>query len=244
MATKTNKVTVGGQTITVPAAFGMQTKTPAAAKKATAAARTPAEKVTAAQKQLAEVEKRGTEALASAKASTETAQRSVNTVAINQALGAGTGSAAVAQAAADGGAKTIDEIFATVNSILEDPEYVTLVNVFKNYGMGDIADLYLKVKADYPKADRDQVETLLKTDVRYNKDTQGNAIGYSKRFAGNAALMKVGKQPLDDADYLKAESEYEKTFKAYGLGSMANKDAMQNLLVKRFQQQKQQIEFN
>ena len=230
MATKTNKVTVDGQTITVPAAFGMQTKTPAAAKKATAAARTPAEKVTAAQKQLAEVEKRGTEALASAKASTETAQRSVNTVAINQALGAGTGSAAVAQAAADGGAKTIDEIFATVNSILEDPEYVTLVNVFKNYGMGDIADLYLKVKADYPKADRDQVETLLKTDVRYNKDTQGNAIGYSKRFAGNAALMKVGKQPLDDADYLKAESEYEKTFKAYGLGSMANKDAYAKLI--------------
>lgn len=234
---KTTKVVVGGTTITAPASFGMQTSSPKkkAEPKPSVAPKTQKE-VTAfqkrlqdAQNQLNRIEQQGLATIKEAQEAVGTAGKSVANIAANIQFGAGTGSAAVAQTAIAGG-QSIDEALATVKSITEDPEFVTIVNVFKNYGMGDIADLYLKVKADYPKADEDQIKTLLKTDNRYNKDAQGNAIGYSKRFAGNAQLMKAGKQPLDDADYLKAESEYEKAFKAYGANSLATKESYAKLI--------------
>lgn len=236
---KTTKVVVGGTTITAPASFGMQTSSPKkkAEPKPATAPKTQKEvaafqkRLQDAQNQLERIEKQGLATIQEAQKTVDTGRTSLFNISANVQYGAGTGAAAVAQTAISSGeVKSIDEAFATVKSIIEDPEFVTITNVFKNYGMGDIADLYLKVKADYPKADADQIKTLLKTDDRYNKDSRGNAIGYAKRFAGNAALAKMGKQPLDDADYLKAESEYEKAFKAYGVNSLATKESYAKLI--------------
>jgi hypothetical protein len=245
---KTTKVIVAGTPITVPASFGMQDKTPQSAKTKAIFAPTytpPAPKAPKTKKEIADfqqklkdakdqiktIEAQGLETIKGLQTGVDKVSQSFGSIAANIQFGAGTGAASVAkQAMGEGGIKSVDEAFATIKSITEDPEYVTLVNVFKNYGMGDIADLYLKVKADYPKADKDQVETLLKTDNRYNKDANGNAIGYSKRFAGNVELMKKGKAPLEDAEYLRAESEYEKSLKAYGLNSMATKESYAKLI--------------
>ena len=98
--------------------------------------------------------------------------------------------------------------------------------------MADFPDLYLQVSVDYPTVtDTTVLQDLLKTDKKYNVDAQGNPKGYAKRFAGNAALIKAGKIPLDDADYIKAEGEYEKTFKGYGLPeTMLNKESYAKLI--------------
>jgi hypothetical protein len=75
------------------------------------------------------------------------------------------------------------------------------------------------------------LQDLLKTDKKYNVDAQGNPKGYAKRFAGNAALIKAGKAPLADDDYLKAEEDYEKTLKAYNLpATMINKESYAKLI--------------
>jgi hypothetical protein len=120
---------------------------------------------------------------------------------------------------------------AVLKGIQDDPEYKVLAQKFASYGMADFPDLYLQVSIDYPKADAQTLQDLLKTDKKYNTDAQGNAKGYAKRFAGNAALVKAGKIPLDDAEYIKAESEYEKTFKGYGLpATMLNKETYAKLI--------------
>ena len=130
-------------------------------------------------------------------------------------FGQGTGAASTVIAA--GGANFAAGA-AVLQKIQDDPEYKLLVQKFKNRGMEDFADLYLQVSVDYPTVtDPDTLQDLLKTDKKYNVDAQGNAKGFAKRFAGNAALIKAGKTPMEDADYLKAEEDYEKTFKAYNL---------------------------
>lgn len=120
---------------------------------------------------------------------------------------------------------------AVLKGIQDDPEYKVLAQKFASYGMADFPDLYLQVSIDYPKADIQTLQDLLKTDKKYNVDAQGNAKGYAKRFAGNAALIKAGKIPLDDAEYIKAEGEYEKAFKGYGLPeTMLNKESYAKLI--------------
>ena len=120
---------------------------------------------------------------------------------------------------------------AVLQDIQDDPEYKVLAQKFASYGMADFPDLYLQVKVDYPKANAETLLDLLKTDKKYNVDAQGNAKGYAKRFAGNAALVKAGKIPLDEADYIKAEGEYENAFKGYGLpATMINKESYAKLI--------------
>lgn len=130
-------------------------------------------------------------------------------------FGQGTGAASTVIAA--GGANFAAGA-AVLQKIQDDPEYKLLVQKFKNRGMEDFPDLYLQVSVDYPTVtDPDTLQDLLKTDKKYNVDAQGNAKGFAKRFAGNVALIKAGKAPLDDDKYLKAEEDYEKAFKSYNL---------------------------
>lgn len=144
-------------------------------------------------------------------------------------FGQGTGAASTVIAA---GGANFGAGAAVLQKIQDDPEYKLLVQKFKNRGMEDFADLYLQVSVDYPTVtDPDTLQDLLKTDKKYNVDAQGNAKGFAKRFAGNAALIKAGKAPMEDADYLKAEEEYEKTFKAYNLPkTMLNKESYAKLI--------------
>jgi len=119
----------------------------------------------------------------------------------------------------------------TRQAIEDDPEFKLLAQKFASYGMADFVDIYIQVKMDYPTVkDNLIIKDLFKTDKKYNVDAQGNAKGYAKRFAGNAALIKAGKIPLDDSDYIRAESEYEKIFKGYGLDTMANQKSYANLI--------------
>ena len=85
-----------------------------------------------------------------------------------------------------------------------------LAGTLTSYGIVDIAATIAKIRADYPDATSDQLLLLLKNDTRYNAN-------YNARFSGNAMRKAAGLPTLDDATYLKAEKEYEKVMKAYGL---------------------------
>lgn len=91
-----------------------------------------------------------------------------------------------------------------------------LANTLKSYGLEGIATTIATIRKENPEISSDDLLTLLKTDPRYNT-------AYLNRFAGNAELMKKGLPTLSDRDYLKAEKEYEKIFKAYDTGSLANR---------------------
>ena len=76
---------------------------------------------------------------------------------------------------------------------------------------------------------------------------------YKKRFAGNEALVKAGKNALSEYDYLQQENAYDEYFKAYGVGNLSTRaqkatlignsvsalevDKRLNLAVKRVQNQ-------
>lgn len=85
-----------------------------------------------------------------------------------------------------------------------------LAGTLSTYGIVDIAATLSKIRADYPEATSDQILLLLKNDARYNAN-------YNARFSGNAMRKAAGLPTLDDATYLKAENEYAKVMKAYGL---------------------------
>lgn len=61
-----------------------------------------------------------------------------------------------------------------------------------------------------------EAEVRLKTDAKYNKDAQGNPIGYAKRFAGNIARTKAGLNALSESEYLSIEDSYSQVLRSYG----------------------------
>ena len=61
-----------------------------------------------------------------------------------------------------------------------------------------------------------EAEVRLKTDRKYNEDTQGNPIGYAKRFAGNIARTKAGLNALSESEYLSIEDSYSQILRSYG----------------------------
>lgn len=69
-----------------------------------------------------------------------------------------------------------------------------------------------------------EAEVRLKTDPKYNKDAQGNPIGYAKRFAGNAARTKAGLNALSESEYLALEDSYSQVLKSYGQQSYLGTD--------------------
>ncbi len=50
-----------------------------------------------------------------------------------------------------------------------------------------------------------------------------NLPAYQKRFAGNQALVKAGKNALSEYDYLQQENAYDEYFKAYGVGNLSTR---------------------
>ncbi|WP_196301866.1 hypothetical protein, partial [Streptococcus pneumoniae] len=80
-----------------------------------------------------------------------------------------------------------------------------------------------KIRADNPEISQDDLLFLLKNDTRYNGE-------YLARFAGNAILKAKGMPTVSDEYYLKAEAEYEKIFKAYGVGNLANRSYYAQLI--------------
>jgi len=116
--------------------------------------------------------------------------------------------------------KTVD---APLGGDLSNPAFSIVEGILKNYDMKGVADSIAKIRADYPELKSDDILALLKFDTRYNGP-------YLERFAGNAERIKKGLPTLDDASYLKVEKEYENIFKAYDVGSLANRKTYATLI--------------
>jgi hypothetical protein len=98
-----------------------------------------------------------------------------------------------------------------------------VANILKSYGLEGVAGTIAQIRKENPEISSDDLLTLLKTDPRYNT-------AYLTRFAGNAELIKKGLPTLSDRDYLKAEKEYEKIFKAYDVTGLANRGMYAKLI--------------
>ena len=101
-----------------------------------------------------------------------------------------------------------------------------LGTTLKAYGLEGIDTVIAQIRSDYPEISQGDLLTLLKDDPKYNGL-------YNQRFAGNVKRKAAGLQPLSDADYLKAEAEYSKVFKAYGTTSLDNRDYYATLIGNR-----------
>lgn len=98
-----------------------------------------------------------------------------------------------------------------------------LADTLKSYGLEGIDKVIGQIRSDFPEINQTDLLTLLKDDPKYNSL-------YNQRFAGNVKRKAAGLQPLNDADYLAAEKQYEKVFKAYGVDSLANRDYYATLI--------------
>lgn len=111
-----------------------------------------------------------------------------------------------------GGASTIDTAKDNI-----------LAQTLTSYGMEGIGAVIKKIRAENPEISQDDLLFLLKNDSRYNGE-------YLARFAGNAILKAKGLPTVSDEYYLKAEREYEKIFKAYGVNNLANRSYYAQLI--------------
>lgn len=98
-----------------------------------------------------------------------------------------------------------------------------LAKTLASYGMEGIGAIIKKIRGENPEISQDDLLFLLKNDTRYNGE-------YLARFAGNAILKAKGMPTVSDAEYLKAENEYEKIFKAYGVTNLANRSYYAQLI--------------
>ena len=106
---------------------------------------------------------------------------------------------------------------------LDNAAFSIVEGILKNYDMKGVSDSIAKIRKDYPELASDDILALLKFDTRYNGP-------YLERFAGNAERIKKGLPTLDDSSYLKVEKEYENIFKAYDVGSLANRKTYATLI--------------
>lgn len=123
--------------------------------------------------------------------------------------------ATVAAAVPGGGGVTVK----TIDTAKDD----ILAKTLASYGMEGIGAIIKKIRAENPEISQEDLLFLLKNDTRYNGE-------YLARFAGNAILKSKGLPTVDDATYLKAEKEYEKIFKAYGVENLANRSYYAQLI--------------
>jgi hypothetical protein len=121
------------------------------------------------------------------------------------------------------GTPVVKKVDSPLGGNLENPAFSIVEGILKNYDMKGVADSIAKIRADYPEIASADILSLLKFDTRYNAP-------YLERFAGNAALIKKGLPTLNDDLYLKAEKEYETIFKAYDVGSLANRKMYATLI--------------
>lgn len=104
--------------------------------------------------------------------------------------------------------------------------YALVKEIFRNYGLEDLYGPLEDMMSTGVGAN--EASLLLKTSDKYNKDAQGNAIGYAKRFAGNTARLKQGLNVIDEGTYLAMEKSYENTLRNNGLGTMLSTDRNKN----------------
>jgi hypothetical protein len=121
------------------------------------------------------------------------------------------------------GTPVVKKVDSPLGGDLSNPAFSIVEGILKNYDMKGVADSIAKIRADYPEIASNDILALLKFDTRYNAP-------YLERFAGNAALIKKGLPTLNDDLYLKAEKEYETIFKAYDVGSLANRKMYATLI--------------
>lgn len=121
------------------------------------------------------------------------------------------------------GTPVVKKVDSPLGGDLSNPAFSIVEGILKNYDMKGVADSIAKIRADYPEIASADILALLKFDTRYNAP-------YLERFAGNAALIKKGLPTLNDDLYLKAEKEYETIFKAYDVGSLANRKMYATLI--------------
>lgn len=104
--------------------------------------------------------------------------------------------------------------------------YALVKEIFRNYGLDDLYEAFEDLMSTGVGAD--EASLLMKTSDKYNKDAQGNAKGYAKRFAGNTARLKQGLNVIGENEYLSMERSYEKTLINNGLRSMLSTDRNKN----------------
>jgi len=104
--------------------------------------------------------------------------------------------------------------------------YALVKEIFRNYGLEDLYGPLEDMMRTGVGAN--EAALLLKTSDKYNKDAQGNPIGYAKRFAGNTARLKQGLNVIDEGTYLAMEKSYENTLRNNGLGTMLSTDRNKN----------------
>lgn len=92
--------------------------------------------------------------------------------------------------------------------------YALLKSVFTRYNLTSLIPAIEDLMKN--NVGPEQASLLLKTDPKYNKDANGNLIGYAKRFQANATRVANGLNAIDEASYLDIEDQYSQTLKAYG----------------------------
>ena len=111
----------------------------------------------------------------------------------------------------------------TTTSAIDTAKDEILAKTLTSYGMEGIGAIIKKIRSENPEISQDDLLFLLKNDTRYNGE-------YLARFAGNAILKAKGLPTVSDDQYLKAEREYEKIFKAYGVENLANRSYYAQLI--------------
>lgn len=92
--------------------------------------------------------------------------------------------------------------------------YALLKSVFTKYNLTSLIPAIEDLMKN--NVGPEQASLLLKTDPKYNKDSNGNLIGYAKRFQANATRVANGLNAIDEATYLDIEDQYSQTLKSYG----------------------------
>ena len=173
---------------------------------------TPAQKRAAEQKRLKAVQA----LLAAEKArAAELERQRLALAATKKEIVAGKAEAATAATEARAAAAELQKI-APKKTFDEAMDAIT-ANTLKSYGLNNIAATVAKIRADNPEISQDDLLFLLKNDTRYNSE-------YLTRFAGNKILKAKGLPMVSDADYLKAEKEYEKITTAFAVPGLATRE--------------------
>jgi len=99
--------------------------------------------------------------------------------------------------------------------------------LFAQYNLSSLSGVFKQLMGEGYTATEALVK--VKTDSSLNPTT-GKAwnAAYTLRFAGNAALVKNGKNAMSEAAYINLEDSMANTLQAYGHGTMLNKNRTDN----------------
>ena len=105
--------------------------------------------------------------------------------------------------------------------------FAALDDLFAQYNLSSLSGVFKQLMGEGYTASEALVK--VKTDSSLNPTT-GKAwnADYTLRFAGNAALVKNGKNAMSEAAYINLEDSMASTLQAYGHGTMLNKNRTDN----------------